>query len=33
MVEKIKKCAVEGCGKPAIGKVPITLVENMRGSF
>jgi len=28
MVEKIKKCAVEGCGKPAIGKVPITLVEN-----
>jgi len=28
MEEKIKKCSVEGCGKPAVGKVPITLVEN-----
>jgi len=28
MEEKIKKCVIEGCGKPAVGKVPITLVEN-----
>jgi len=26
--ERVKKCAVEGCGKPAVDKVPITLVEN-----
>jgi len=23
-----KKCAVEGCGKPAVGRVPTTIVEN-----
>jgi len=28
MVDKIKKCAVEGCGKPAVGSVPTTIVEN-----
>jgi len=26
--EQVKRCAVEGCDKPAVGKIPITLVEN-----
>jgi len=25
---EIKKCAVESCDKPAVGKIPTTIVEN-----
>ena len=30
MKEQRKKCAVEGCGKPAVGKVPATKEANLK---